>query len=132
MSFFRNLKNIKVNHLRVLMVVGIVVLVFLMLDFNNRMSELQRLSSDRDRLTTHVVQLTQTIEVLNTKIAYATSDLAVDQWAREEGKMIQKGDVPIVPVSPYQATPQPTPVPQVTKQPVNNWDIWYALFVGNY
>ena len=114
------------------MVVGIVVLVFLMLDFNNRMSELQRLSSDRDQLTTHVVQLTQTIEVLNTKIAYATSDLAVEQWAREEGKMVKKGDVPIVPVSPYQATPQPTPVPVATKQPVNNWDIWYALFLGNY
>jgi cell division protein FtsB len=132
MGFLRRVKSIKVNHLRILMVVGIVVLVFLMLDFNNRMTELQRLSSDRDRLTTRVVQLTETIQDLNTEIAYATSDLAVDQWAREEGKMIKTGDVPIVPVSPDQVTPQPTQAPQAAPHVVNNWDIWYALFLGQY
>ena len=132
MSFYSKLKGIKVNHLRILLVAGIILLVFLMLDFNNRMAELQRLSGQRDQLSTHVAQLTQTIDVLNTKIAYATSDLAVDQWAREQGKMIKTGDVPIVPVSAEQATPQPTPLTQATPAPANNWDIWYALFLGKY
>jgi cell division protein FtsB len=113
-------------------VIGVVILVFLMMDFNNRMADLQRLSAERDHLTTRVVQLTQTIQVLNTKIAYATSDVAVDEWAREEGKLIKTGDVPIVPISPVNATPQPIAVVKPTQRVVSNWDIWYALFMGKY
>ena len=132
MKFSEQMRRIKLNDKRILLVVGIVIVVLLMMDFNNRMAQLQRLTADRDQLTTRVVQLTQTIQVLNTKIAYATSDLAVEQWAREEGKMVKPGDVAIVPLSPANATAQPTPEAQPTPRQVTNWEIWYALFMGKY
>jgi hypothetical protein len=112
--------------------VGIAILVLLMMDFNNRMADLQRLTGERDHLSTRVGQLTQTIQVLNTKIAYATSDLAVEEWARQQGRMVKPGDMPIVPIAPAGGTPQPTPTSVATRRVVNNWEIWYALFLGKY
>jgi cell division protein FtsB len=132
MKFSERLRKIRFNDRRILLVLVVVVIVLLMMDFNNRMAELQRLTADRDRLTTRVLELTRTIQVLDTKIAYATSDVAVNQWAREQGKMVKTGDMPIVPMSPVDATPQPTPAVQATQQVVSNWDIWYALFMGKY
>jgi cell division protein FtsB len=132
MKFSDRLPKIRFNDRRLLLVAGVVIVVLLMMDFNNRMTELQRLTTDRDRLTTRVVQLTQTIQVLNTKIAYATSEVAVEGWAREQGKMIKTGDVPIVPISPINATAQPTPAVKPTQHLISNWDIWVALFMGKY
>lgn len=132
MKFNERKRRFRFNDKRILLVVGIAVLVLLMMDFNNRMADLQRLTGERDKLSTRVGQLTQTIQVLNTKIAYATSDMAVEEWAREQGRMIKTGDVPIVPIAPPGATPQPTPTPEQTKQVVSNWEIWYALFLGKY
>ena len=132
MNRFQGIRHLKFNDRRLLLIVVVIVLVLLMMDFNNRMADLQRLTGQRNTLNTRVAELTQTIQVLNTQIAYATSDDAVQQWAREEGKMIKTGEVPIIPMAPVNETPQPSPTPQKAPQVVSNWDIWYALFLGKY
>ena len=109
---------------------GVIILIFLMMDFNNRMNELTRLNQEYDKLSSQVTQLAQTAQLLDTQIAYATSNVAVQDYARNSGKMIQPGDNPIVPFAPQGSTPQPTVIPTTNPTQVENWQIWYALFFG--
>jgi len=124
------MKLIRFFDKRVLIVLGVLILVLLMMDFNNRMGDLSRLKSQRDKLGTQEAQLAQTEQSLNTQIAYATSDLAVQDYARNDGKMVQTGDVPLVPIPQQGTTPQPSPTSTTVPNTVENWQRWYALFFG--
>ena len=115
---------------RIILVVGLIVLIFLMMDFNSRMNDLTRLEAERDKLSVQVTQLAQTVQALDTQVSYATSDAAVQEYARTDGKMVQPGDSLIVPIAPQSSTPQPTSEPVSSPAPVENWQIWYALFFG--
>jgi cell division protein FtsB len=115
---------------RVLIVLGVLILVLLMMDFNTRMGDLSRLKAQREKLSTQESQLAQTEQALNTQIAYATSDVAVQDYARNDGKMVQSGDVPLVPISPQGTTPQPTVTTTSVPTAVDNWQRWFALFFG--
>ena len=119
------------SHLRQVLVGGlIVILILLMAEFNNRMTELNHLTEQRERAAFQITSLVQTQTSLGTQIAYATSAAAVEEWAYEEGKLVRPGDNPIVPLAEGE-TGQPTPVPVVPIQSgdvVQNWEVWVALF----
>ncbi|HPH96534.1 MAG TPA: hypothetical protein PKW33_17540 [Anaerolineaceae bacterium] len=122
--------NLKFDNRRILIVIAVILLILLMMNFNDKMSEMLRLTGQYERQSQRVTQMVRSQEAVETKIAYATSEDAVRRWAREEGGMIQKGDIPIVPVA---LTPQPTPEPAVYSNIApapKNWEIWYALFFG--
>jgi len=111
-----------------LLVIGLVILILLVMDFNNRMAELRRLSDQREVVAAEVAALEQTRISLETQIAYATSEGAVRQWAYQEGRWVQQGDVLVVPVSPLESTPVPLATTSPTPQPESNWKIWLSLF----
>jgi len=81
-------------------------------------------------LNTRVAELQQTKVYLESRLAYATSDKAVEQWAREDAKLIKEGDVPIIILPPSKPTPTPTPAPLVQEEPLSNLEIWKELFLG--
>ncbi len=112
-----------------LAVIGFVVLTMLVMDFNNRMADLRRLSDQQEIVAGRATDLVRTQQALETEIAYATSDAAVYEWAYQEGKWVREGDIPVVPLPPPGSTPEPTPEPVVTQEPESNWDIWVSLFV---
>jgi cell division protein FtsB len=119
----RNLKQIAVGGL-------IVVIILLMAEFNNRMTELNRLTVQRDRAAAQITNLVQTQIFVQTQIAYATSEAAVEQWAYEEGRLVRPGDNPVVPV-PGGGEDSPGPVnitPINSEDYVENWQVWLALF----
>ena len=111
-----------------LLVIGLVILALLVMDFNNRMADLQRLSDQRQVVAEQVAELEQTRASLETQIAFATSEGAVRQWAYQEGRWVQQGDLLVVPVSPAESTPVPAATITPTPQPGNNWKIWLSLF----
>lgn len=111
-------------------VVAAVILFFLVMDLNNRLNELSRLSAQRDEAQQVVDDLQKTLHVLNTQISYANSEGSVEQWAYEEGHMVRPGENLIIPLQPAGATQVPLVVPTETPQPISNWDIWKALFLG--
>jgi cell division protein FtsB len=113
----------------ILSALGIVVLVLLIMDFNSRMADLRRLTSEKEIVGAQATQLSQTNVYLETQIAYATSERAVEEWAREEQRMEKPGDNPVVPLAPANSTPVPTPAPVVTPKVVDNWDLWMELFL---
>ncbi|MGW8250086.1 MAG: hypothetical protein ACWGO1_05550 [Anaerolineales bacterium] len=109
-------------------ILGVILLAYLVLDFNSRMVNLRNLSTQKEQVSAQLGELEQEQSRLSTQIAFATSDAAVIQWAYEDGRMVRSGDNPIVPLPPAESTPVPTPVPVVTQPVVDNWQIWMWLF----
>jgi hypothetical protein len=122
--------NIPINVRRVFVMIGILTLVFIVLEFNRRLEELNMLNRQNQFIQTQATQAIQTQLALQTEVAYAGSDDAVEEWARMDGHYIQDGDLPVVPVGQAGAAPiaanTPTPVPT---QP-ENWAEWWDLFFG--
>jgi hypothetical protein len=108
-----------------LVIIGLLVLAYLVMDFNSRMSELRRLSVEKEIVAAQVTQLRETQSSLKTP----TSDSAVADWAYAEGHMVRPGDNPVVPVAPGDVTPVPTPTQVVARPVVRNWQMWLWLFV---
>ncbi len=122
--------NLKVNK-KHLAIAGLLVLfVFMMMDLNSRLSELSRLTAQRNVIRTEVYQLTQTEMGLQKQIAFATSEVAVEEWAREQGHMALPGDQVVVPLPPGEVTPVPIVPTVVMPTPAENWEIWRVLFFG--
>jgi hypothetical protein len=124
------MKSFPFNKKRFIAVGVFVIAFFLLMDLFGRLTELSRLGSQRDTMVTEVYSLTGTLQALDTQVAYATSAVAVEDWARQEGHMVKSGDVLIVPVQPQSVTPMTYLTPVPTAQKVSNWDVWWALFFG--
>jgi hypothetical protein len=122
--------NIPINIRRVLVLIGILILVFIVLEFNRRLEELNMLNKQNQMIQTQATQAIQTQFALQTQVAYAGSTAAVEEWARIDGHYIKDGDLPVVPVGQPGAAPieasTPAPVPT---QPAN-WQVWWNLFFG--
>jgi hypothetical protein len=109
--------------------VGCFILVLLIIDFNNRMAELRRLSTERDRVAGQVTSLIETQVYLETEVAYATSEAAVYRWAYEYRRLTRPGDQLVIPIQPTGSTPQATPQPTSTPEVISNWQVWLSLLV---
>lgn len=113
----------------ILLAVGLFLLVLLILDFNNRMAELRRLSTERERVAGLVTSLVETQVYLETEVAYATSEAAVYRWAYEYRRLTRPGDQLVIPIKPAGSTPQATPQVTVTPEVIRNWQVWLSLIV---
>lgn len=119
-----------INPRRVIAFAAILVLMLMVIDFNARLEELNLLRKHEEIISVQATQVIQTQVALQTQVAYAGSDQAVQDWARGEGHYVQPGDQLVIPVggpdtNPAQAaspTPPPTPLP--------NWQVWWNLFFG--
>ncbi len=116
-----------INPRRLAIFIGILILVLMVIDFNARVEELDRLKKQAVIISTQVTQAAQTQVALQTEVAYAGSDHAVQDWARSEGHYIQPGDQPVIPVGQAGATAITNQDPSPTPSPVSNWQIWWNL-----
>jgi cell division protein FtsB len=110
-----------------LIVLVVFLLALLVMEFNNRTSELYRLEEQQKLVNLRYTEQVGTQSALQTAIALATMDRAVDKWARENGGMSQEGDV-VVELIPDETTPTPTarPLPQPVEK--SNLERWLELF----
>ena len=124
------MSNIPLPVRRVAAIIGILMLVFIVLEFNRRVEQLKTLDGQYALMQVQVTQALQTQAAVNTQFAYAGSNAAVEQWARVDGHYVKDGDLPVVPVGQPGAPPieASTPVPAPT--PMQNWDVWWTLFFG--
>jgi hypothetical protein len=122
--------NFPISVRRVAGIIFIVILAFVVLEFNRRLEELKLLDKQHELVFEQATQSVQTQVALQTQVAYAGSTAAVEEWARTEGKYIQDGDLPMVPIAQPGAAPMEvaTLAPQPTPQP--NWKEWWDLFFG--
>ncbi|MBT3336819.1 MAG: hypothetical protein HN391_02735 [Anaerolineae bacterium] len=108
-------------------VIGVIVLVFLVMDYNTRLEKLNQLNEKALTARAEATQAMQTQVALQTQIAIATSDPVTEGEARKNGE-IQEGDQLIIPMPapgtlPMEIIPS-TPAPERLMK----WQIWYALF----
>ena len=122
--------NLPINVRRLAGIIFIIILAFVVLEFNRRLEELKLLNKQNELVHAQATQAIQTQVALKTQVAYAASTSAVEEWARTEGKYVQDGDLPMVPIAQPGAAPVEvaTLIPQPTPQP--NWQEWWDLFFG--
>jgi hypothetical protein len=121
------MNRIQIRWQYIVAVLGIVVVIFLVKDFSDRMSDFRRQQRAADLVGTEHASKKATLEVLETAVAAAGGDQAAVEQAYEELKQGKPGDILIIPMPVGgQATPIPDPLPLPT--PITNWQLWAALF----
>jgi hypothetical protein len=124
------MSNIPLPVRRVAAIIGILVLVFIVLEFNRRVEQLNTLNGQYALMQSQATQELQTQAALNTQAAYAGSNAAVEQWARVDGHYVQDGDLPVVPIGQPGVPPIEASTPVPTPTPMQNWEVWWQLFFG--
>ena len=124
--------NIPINMRRVAVIIGIIMLIFIVLEFNRRLEELTLLDKQNELVQAQATQAIQTQTTLQTSVAYAGSTNAVEEWARTDGHYIQNGDLPVVPIGQPGAAPIEMSAPAPAPTPMANWQVWWDLFFGEH
>ena len=122
--------NLPISVRRVVIVIGIMMLVFIVLEFNRRVEQLKTLDGQYALMQAQATQALQTQATLNTQVAFAGSDSAVEEWARVDGHYVKDGDLPVVPIPQPGAPPIEASTPAPTPTPMQKWEVWRDLFFG--
>jgi hypothetical protein len=120
-----------INLRRVAVFAGILFLILVIMDFNNRLDDLDRLQKQDGILQIKSTQEMQTHAALEAQATYAASDQAVQDWARSGGIYAQPGDQIALPVGSNSGAPVQESEPTPSPTPVPNWQTWWNLFFGN-
>jgi cell division protein FtsB len=115
---------------RWIFIILIAILFFMVLGLNSRIAEYFRLTNQRDEMQLRIQNLESTRIALETEIAYANSDKAVEEWARTFERMVQPGDQVIIPLPPENFTPETNYLATPTPKTSENWQIWWELLFG--
>ena len=124
------MSGLPINLRRILVFAGIFILMLMMVDFNMRLENLNRLNDQRAVVRAQATQAMQTQSALQTRVAFAHSDQAVEDWARSEGHYMQPGDQPVVPLGQPGSAPVISSTPTSIPTPMPNWQVWQELFFG--
>ena len=124
--------NLPINVRRVATIIGMLMLVFIVLEFNRRLEELTLLNKQNELVQAQATQAIQTQAGLQTQVAYAGSTNAVEEWARTDGHYIQTGDLPVVPIGEPGTAPIEMSAPAPAPTPMQNWQVWWDLFFGEH
>jgi hypothetical protein len=122
------MQNFPISFRRVATFAGILALFLLVVEFNTRLEELNRLNAQRDEMRARATRAAQTEFALQTQVAYAASTAAVEEWARTEGHYAKEGDHPVIPVELPGSAPVVAVTPTAVPTPLENWEIWWKLF----
>jgi hypothetical protein len=120
--------NIPINFKRVSAFVGVFILILLVIEFNSRLEELNRLNGQREEVRAIATEAMQTQIALQTQVAFAGSTAAVEEWARTEGHYAQEGDQPVIPIGQPGSEPVIVTTPLPIPTPMQNWEVWWKLF----
>ena len=108
--------------------------LILAINFSSRITDGQPLQEAYNRVRAEIEALRSEQEALTAERDYVRSDAYVQQWARDDGKMILPGEVLVIPV-PSGSSLEPTPAPQVSIEDVrttpdepDTWLLWWSLF----
>ncbi len=120
----------RINWKHVLTGAGLLLVVILVIDFNQRLDTLNRQSTQLATVQAEGTQVMQTQVALMTQVAYAGSDAAVERWAYVDGRWVRQGEFLVQPIPDGSAAPTPTPPPIPATPEPQNWQVWLELFFG--
>jgi hypothetical protein len=112
-------------------ILGLLAVILLIRDFNSRMADLRRLAAEKEKVSAQVTSLIATKQVLETQVADSLTVDAVRKYAYESADMQQPDDHLVIPVGVPGENLEPTPAAAPAAEPVQNWQLWLALFVDS-
>jgi hypothetical protein len=121
---------LEINPQRIAIFLGVAILLFLIVDFNTRIEGLSRLQNELATVQARGTNIVVTQYALETQVAYATSEAAAQEYARNQAHLAQPGDNVIVPVPVPGATPPPTATPTPTFANLTKWEVWLEYLFG--
>ncbi len=127
-------RNEQLSSVQVMFAAILAVGLLLAINFSSRITAGQPLQEAYNRAVDEIERLQQEQQVLLAERDYVQSDVFVELWARDEGKMVRPGEVLVVPVPAVNSLPQPEANPtqsvpvQTTLRRPENWQVWWALF----
>lgn len=107
--------------------------LLLAINFGSRLNESQPVQAEYDRILEEIAQLEREQIELIAQRDYVDSDVYVERWARDNGKMRREGETLIIPV-PSGGSVEATPLPQLSAEvqttPPDDpaWMLWWSLF----
>ncbi|PJF40718.1 MAG: hypothetical protein D6737_03500 [Chloroflexi bacterium] len=107
--------------------------LILAISFSSRITENQPLQETRNDVQRQIEELREIQATLVAERDFVASDAYVEQWARDEGKMVRPGEHLVIPV-PSGINIEATPVPEInvpiqTAPPEKKpWELWWLLF----
>jgi len=115
----------------VILTAGAIVLVLLVVDFNARLENLNKLEKQAELTYAEATQVFATQIALQTRVAYAGSDQIIEDEARGNDHMNQEGDHTVIVIgqgdNSLDTEPEPTPA---SPTPQSNWDLWIEVLFG--
>lgn len=113
---------------RLLLGGGILLLLVVLFGFSQRIAEFSRLSGQLEREAARITELAATQAYLQDRIAYANSDAAVEEWAREDARWARQGDFPVIPLAPEGAVAEQPAAEEAQTSATSNFDAWWDWF----
>lgn len=109
------------------------IALILAINFSSRIAATQPLQQTYEEVSAEIERLRQEQADLIVERDYVRSDAYVEQWARDEGKMVRPGEVLIVPVpssTDVEVAPDDSQIVEVeTSAPApESWRVWWELF----
>lgn len=121
-------RGLNISGPQVVLILGVVFALSVIINFSARIQTEQRISAEANQLRTEVTALAATQSAQATQLAFVSSDAYVAQWAHGDGRMVQAGEVLVVPLPASNVTPTPVPQPTAIPTPTSNIQIWWELF----
>jgi hypothetical protein len=121
---------LQINLRRLGIFIAVGILLVLVMDFNNRMEDLTRLQAQKATQSANATAVMVTQYALETRLAEATSAVAVEEYARDQARLAQPGDKVIIPLPQPGATPVPAPSPTPVFATMTKWEIWMIYLFG--
>ncbi len=109
----------------------VLVFMFLIMDLNSRLTELEDLQLERDRIATEAFAFAQTEVAMKTEVAYAKSGDAVEDYAEDQQMTNDDGRVLIIPLADTEVAPTPQIVATPTAFVYEKIEVWKELFFGD-
>ncbi len=113
---------------RIFLVGGIGLLLLIVYSFSNRIGEYTRLTAQEGIEGARITELVATQAFLGEQISFATSEAAVEEWAREDARMAQEGDFPVVPINPDGSIFENDSLEESESDALSNFQIWLEWF----
>ena len=121
-------RGLNISGPQVVLILGMVFALSVIINFSARIQTEQRISAEANQLRVEVTALAATQAAQATELAFVSSDAYVGQWAHGDGRMVQAGEVLVVPIPAANVTPTPAPQPTQASEPISNIEIWWELF----
>lgn len=123
----------QISSVQVMFAAILAIGLLLAINFSSRIAAGQPLHEAYNRASAEVEALRREQAALIARRDYVRSDAYVEQWARDEGKMVRPGEVLVIPVPVGLADePAAAPPPEVAIQTIppepQTWTVWWSLF----